>query len=114
LLLDLDGVALFDEGVNSILENDAPLSLTNIPTGTTSIVTHNLNHHAKGTTSDVGISIRDSVRYQQSLQLDIDGLGLLGEGKGKGREIRFYKTTCCHLSNQHPEWWYSIFCDPYS
>jgi hypothetical protein len=44
--LDLDGVALFDEGVNSILENDAPPPQTNIPTGTLSIVTHNPNRHA--------------------------------------------------------------------
>eukprot|EP00978_Attheya_sp_CCMP212_P018021 scaffold48838_cov66-Attheya_sp.AAC.3 len=81
LLSDLDGVAIFDEGVNSILENDAPPPQTNIPTGTPSIMTCNPDCHAKVTTSDVGISIRDSVRDQRSLvQLDIDGLGLFGEG----------------------------------
>eukprot|EP00978_Attheya_sp_CCMP212_P003739 scaffold7934_cov59-Attheya_sp.AAC.4 len=99
-ILHADGTS----GINSILENDAPQ--TNIPTGTPSIVTHNPNHPAEGTTSDVGISGRCSVRDQQSLQSDIDGHCLFGEGK-----LKFDSTKRRALAlNRHPEWWYSILC----
>eukprot|EP00978_Attheya_sp_CCMP212_P011090 scaffold27129_cov73-Attheya_sp.AAC.2 len=47
LLSDLDGVAIFDEGVNLIIENDALPPQTNILTGTPSIMTHNPDCHTE-------------------------------------------------------------------
>eukprot|EP00978_Attheya_sp_CCMP212_P016492 scaffold43259_cov66-Attheya_sp.AAC.5 len=97
---DIDGgVALFGEGVISILQNNEPfLSRTDIPTGTPSFVTHTLNRNAKGTNRDVSISGRDSDRdHQRSLQSDIDGVALFVKVY-----IRFYKTTSHCLEPTSP------------
>eukprot|EP00978_Attheya_sp_CCMP212_P023521 scaffold72302_cov50-Attheya_sp.AAC.1 len=89
LLSDLEGVALFGEGVLSIVQNDAPSHRTDIPSGeinliiqhdatlprtdnqtgggTLSLVSCTPKCHAEGTTADVG-------RDQRWWQSDIDGV----------------------------------------
>eukprot|EP00978_Attheya_sp_CCMP212_P045556 scaffold350939_cov35-Attheya_sp.AAC.1 len=54
-----EGVALFGEGANFILQNDTLSSRTGISTGTPSSATQSTNRNAEGTNGDVGISTRD-------------------------------------------------------
>eukprot|EP00978_Attheya_sp_CCMP212_P026277 scaffold86114_cov67-Attheya_sp.AAC.1 len=79
-LSDLEGVALFGEGVLSIVQNDAPSHRTDIPSGgTPSFATATPILHAEGTTADVANPRREFVRDKQSLQSNIDRVALFDE-----------------------------------
>eukprot|EP00978_Attheya_sp_CCMP212_P008382 scaffold19734_cov69-Attheya_sp.AAC.1 len=76
-----EGVALFDEGANSILKNDALSSRTAISTGTPSFATQSTNRKAEGTNRDVGTSMRDYYNNEdRSSETNTEGVALFGEG----------------------------------
>eukprot|EP00978_Attheya_sp_CCMP212_P023848 scaffold73910_cov37-Attheya_sp.AAC.2 len=52
---NIDGVALFDEDINLIIQHDGTLPRTDNQTGggTFSLVSHTAKYHTEGTTADV-------------------------------------------------------------
>eukprot|EP00978_Attheya_sp_CCMP212_P039245 scaffold202501_cov35-Attheya_sp.AAC.1 len=60
---NIDGVALFDEDINLIIQHDATLPRTDNQTGggTFSLAFHTPKYHAEGTTADVANPRRESV-----------------------------------------------------
>eukprot|EP00978_Attheya_sp_CCMP212_P030694 scaffold113903_cov57-Attheya_sp.AAC.1 len=90
-----EGVALFGEGANLILKNDALSSRTGISTGTLSFATQSTNRKAKGTNRDISANLP----LPRTDVVDINGVALSNAAGVLPQDLIQQNDVKSHLSH---------------